>query len=38
MNNRSHKIFGVYEKQSLELAQKFFKERYKNYGVKSKDI
>jgi len=38
IDNRSHKIFGVDEKQSLELAQKFFKERYKNYGIKSKDI
>ena len=38
IDNRSHKIFGVDEKHSLELAQKFFKERYKNYRIKSKDI
>jgi hypothetical protein len=38
IDNRLHKIFGVDEKQSLELAQKFFKKRYKNYGIKSKDI
>jgi len=38
IDKRSHKIFGVDEKHSLELAQKFFKERYKNYKIKSKDI
>jgi len=38
IDKRSHKIFGVDEKHSLELAQKFFKERYKNYEIKSKDI
>jgi hypothetical protein len=38
IDKRSYKIFGVDEKHSLELAQKFFNERYKNYRIKSKDI
>jgi len=38
IDKRSYKIFDVDEKHSLELAQKFFKERYKNYEIKSKDI